>query len=280
MDEKIRRHIDAKSREELAALVWSLTERYPELREEFRERIALGEGDVDRLVALARQELRRVACETGWRNTWTGEGHTPDYSRLKHRLERMVELRQPDAVVRLGQEIMACGMEQIGQSDDEGETASALGECFPAIFKAVVESNLPAIRKLLFAIDAHLQDEYDIIGDSSDVVLDGAFQPVAWSAVADELSLRLQTETKNGDDLHRRFNRDQISNWLIHALNKAGRKGEVLAICEREARATDNYQRLVNLLIQPEDQSIVKKSRMIDPVAVSDQRICHAAQIE
>lgn len=28
-DEKIREHIDAKSREELAALVWSLTQRFP-----------------------------------------------------------------------------------------------------------------------------------------------------------------------------------------------------------------------------------------------------------
>jgi uncharacterized Zn finger protein len=249
-DEKIRKHIDAKSRKELGALVWSLTERYPELREEFWERIALGEGNVDRLVALARQELRRVTSETGWRNNWIGEGHTPDYSRLKHRLERMVELGQSDAVVRLAQEIIARGMEQIGQSDDEGETASALSECFPVIFKAVVESILPPTRKLLFAIDAHLQDEYDIIGGSSDVVLDEPFEPAAWSAVADELALRLEAGTKKGDDFQRRFHRDQISNWLIHALKESGRDDEVLAICEREARATDNYQRLVSLLIE------------------------------
>lgn len=249
-DEKIRKHIDAKSREELAALVWSLTERYPELREEFRERIALGEGDVDRLVVLARQELRRVTSETGWRDNWTGEGHTPDYSRLKHRLERMVELGQPDVVARLGQEIIAHGMEQIGQSDDEGETASALGECFPVIFKAVVESSLTPTHKLLFAIDAHLQDEYDVIGNSSDVVLDGTVQPAAWSAASDELTLRLKAQAKEGDDFQRRFHRDQISNWLIHALKKAGREGEILAVCEREARMTDSYERLVKLLIE------------------------------
>jgi uncharacterized Zn finger protein len=214
-DEKIQKHIKAKSREELVALVWSLTERYPELREEFRERIALGEGDVDRLVALARQELRRITSESGWRNNWTGEGHTPDYSRLKHRLERMVELGQPDAVVRLRQEIIARGMEQIGQSDDEGETASALGECFPIIFKAAVESSLLPMRKLLFTIDVHLQDEYDIIGDSSDVVLDGPFKADAWSEAADELALRLKTKTKSEDDFQRRFHRDRVSDWLI-----------------------------------------------------------------
>jgi uncharacterized Zn finger protein len=249
-DEKVRKHIDAKSREELAALVWSLTERYPELREEFRERIALGEGDVNRLVALARRELRRVTSETGWRNSWTGEGYTPDYSRLKHRLERMVELGQPDVVVRLGQDIIVRGMEQVGQSDDEGETASALGECLPVIFKAVVESSLSPTRKLLFAIDAHLQDEYDIIGDSSDIVLGGPFESAAWSAVADELTQRLEAETKEKDDFLRNYHRDQISNWLIRALKKAGREGEVLAVCEREARVTGSYERLVRLLIE------------------------------
>ena len=48
-NEKIRKHIEAKSRDELVELVWTLTERFPELREEFRDRIALGEGNVDRL---------------------------------------------------------------------------------------------------------------------------------------------------------------------------------------------------------------------------------------
>lgn len=248
-DEKIRKHIEAKSREELAALLWSLAERYPELREELRERIVLGEGHVDRLVVLARQELRHVTSETGWRDDWTGEGHTPDYSRLIHRLERMVELGHPDVVVRLSQEIIAHGMEQIGQSDDEGETASALGECFPVIFKAVVESSLTPARQLLFAIDAHLQDEYDVLGNSSDGVLD-AVQPAAWSAASDELMQRLKDQSKSGDDFHSRFHRDQISNWLIRALKKAGREGEILAVCEREAPRTDSYERLVRLLIE------------------------------
>jgi uncharacterized Zn finger protein len=163
-DDKIRKHIDAKSREELVALLWSLTERFPELREEFRDRIALGEGNVDRLVMQARKELKSVVSQAGWRNSWTGERHTPDYSRLKHRLERLLELGQPDSVVRLGPEIMALGMEQIGQSDDEGETAEALGECMPVIFQALAASTLAPARKLLFAIDAQLQDDYSVVG--------------------------------------------------------------------------------------------------------------------
>ena len=73
-NEKIRKHIEAKSHDELVELVWALTERFPELSEEFRDRIALGEGNVDRLVTEARKEIRRVFPEAGWVNSWTGEG--------------------------------------------------------------------------------------------------------------------------------------------------------------------------------------------------------------
>ena len=248
-DEKIRKHIEAKGREELAALVWSLTVRFPELREEFRDRIALGEGDVDRLVIQARKELKRVASESGWRNNWTGEGHTPDYSRLKHRLERLLELGHPDAVVRLGSEIMALGMEQIGQSNDEGETAEALSECMPVIFQAVAASTLPPASKVLFVIDAHLRDEYGVMDNVQDAVLEMPVDRTAWSEVADLLAQRMKTPVKEGDPYHRRYQRDRISNWVIDALKKAGREDEVLAVCEHEARVTDSYERLVKLLV-------------------------------
>jgi uncharacterized Zn finger protein len=248
-DEKIRKHIEAMSHEELAALVWSLTERFPELREEFRDRIELGEGDVERLVTQALKELKRVASESGWRNNWTGEGHTPDYSRLKHRLERLLELGHPDAVVRLGPEIIALGKEQIGQSNDEGETAEALGEGMPVIFQAVAASTLPPAHKLLFAIDAHLRDDYGVMDNVQDAVLEMPVDQSAWSEVADLLAQRLKTPMKEEEPHYRKYQRDQIGNWLIDALKKAGRESEVLAVCEREARATDSYERLVKLLV-------------------------------
>ena len=67
-DEKIKQHVFAKGQEELAELVWSLTQRFGELRDEFRERILLGGGDVDRLVAEARKELHRVTAQEAWRS--------------------------------------------------------------------------------------------------------------------------------------------------------------------------------------------------------------------
>jgi uncharacterized Zn finger protein len=249
-DGKIRKHIDAKSREELAELVWSLTQRFPELREEFCERIALGEGDADRLIAEARKELRRVTSEPGWRNYWKGEGYTPDFSRLARYLDRMVELGQADAVVKLSREIMALGMEQIGQSNDEGETVTAFAECLPPIFRAVNQSKLSSAQKLLFAIDATLKDEYSVIeSDLLDTVFECNANPSDWSATADVLAGRLNSDVRAGSNFHDKYQREQIADWLVKALTHAGRDSEVIAVREREARMTGSYGRLVPLLI-------------------------------
>jgi uncharacterized Zn finger protein len=249
-DEKIRRHIEAKNREELVALVWSLTERFPELREEFNDRIALGEGNVDRLVTETRKELRLVASEAGWRNSWTGEGQTPDYSRVKHRLERLLQLGHPDAVVRLGTEVMTLSNEQIGQSNDEGETAEAVGECLPVIFEAVVASTLTPVRKLLFAIDAHLRDDYGIVSDAADAVLKLTGEESAWSEVADVLAQRAKSPVKEDDPFSRKYQHERIADWLIRALENAGRNDEILTVCEQEARFSGSYERLVQRLIE------------------------------
>jgi len=249
-DEKISEHIRAKGQEELADLVCSLMDRFPELREEFRERIALSEGDVDHLVGQARREIRQVTSEIGWQHHWGGGGYTPDYSRLRHRLERLLELGHADAVVELGQEFIPQAMAQVEQSHDEGETAMAIADCVSVVFDAVEKSSLTGPQKLLFAIDACLQDDYDVVDDAAAKLLDASWKQEEWSAVADELSRRLKRTPKPaGDAWHRDYRRDRISSWLSTALENAGRGDELLALYEAEARATNSYGRLVDYLI-------------------------------
>lgn len=250
VEEKIRKHIEAKDREELVELIWSLIERFPELREEFSDRIALGEGNVDRLITEARKEIRKVASESGWQDHWGSGGYTPDYSRVQHRLERLLELGHPDAVMHLGTELMTLGSEQIGQSNDEGETAEAVGECMPVIFRAVAASSLTPARKLLYAIDAHLRDDYGIIDGATDAVLKTKGAQAAWSEVADVLRQRAKSPVKDTDPYYRKYQHEHIADWLIKALENADRKDEILAVCEEEARAVGSYERLVTRLIE------------------------------
>jgi uncharacterized Zn finger protein len=251
-DQKIKAHLEQKSQEDLTAVVWSLIERFPELRQEFQERIALSEGDVDRLVAMTRRELRSVTAEFGWRNHWNGDGHTPDFSGLRHRLERLAEMGHYDQVTELGREIISRGMDQVGQADDEGETAMGLADCLEVVFKAAGKSSLAVPDKLLYAIDAQLQDNYDLIGTTTDVILRGKWIAADWSVVADRLKKRLEQASRGTkrDDFTRDYQRDRLSGHLLNALQRAGRPGEILAIYEAEARETGSYQRLVNYLLQ------------------------------
>ena len=70
----------------------------------------------------------------------------------------------------------------------------AVAECLPVVFDAVMKSTLSGPQKILFAIDACLEDGYDVIGDSAAVVLDAKWKPADWSAVADELTKRLRKQ--------------------------------------------------------------------------------------
>jgi len=253
-DDKIQGHLKAKSKEELTDLVWTLTRRFPEVYQEFRERIALEEGDVSQLVAEARQEIRQATSEPGSGRYWDDGGHTPDFRRIFQRFDRLLELGHADEVVSLGRAFIRRGIRQIGESDDEGETLSAFSECLPVIFQAVASSKLSWPKRLLFAIDAHLLDDYDAIGSASDVVLDAPSKPQDWSAVADTLLGRLEPSDAQGktgvDGFLRGYGRDQLTNWIARALREAGRGDELLSMYEAEARTSGSYVRLVNYLIE------------------------------
>jgi len=250
-DQKIKVHVEQKGRKDLVDLVWSLIERFPQIRQELQERITLSEGDVDRLVAAARRELRAVTAELGWRNHWNSEGHTPDYHRLKRRLERLTELGHSDRVVELGRELISRGMEQVGQSDDEGETAMGLADCLTIVFDALAKSSLSAPDKILYAVDACLQDDYDVVGDAAGKILDANWGSADWSVVATRLERRLQKTPrgKGRDDFFQKYQRDRLSEFLLDALERAGRGDELLTVYEAEARTTGSYRRLVDYLI-------------------------------
>ena len=72
-----------------------------------------------------------------------------------------------------------------------------------------------------------------------------------WSVVCDRLAQRLEaSEHPPGDDgLSTDYKRDRIADWLIRALEKAGRRNEVIPLCEREAPITLSFNRLVDRLM-------------------------------
>ncbi len=246
----LRDFLQSRTAPELVDLVLSLAQRHPEVRDDLQEQQAQRTGRMDQLIRKARREIEDLTSEPAWANHWTGEGEIPDYSGLQRRLEQLLEVGQADAVLELGRSLLERGIRQVEQSNDEGETASALGRCLGVVFRALPRSSRPNPQKLLYVIDAFLADDYDVCHEGHEI-LDGPWAPDDWSAVADELKRRLAAapRSEGRDDFSWRYRRDRLSNRLIDALERAGRSAEVLAVCESEAPVTGSYDRLVRRLI-------------------------------
>ncbi|HZT79813.1 MAG TPA: SWIM zinc finger family protein [Gemmataceae bacterium] len=252
----VRSYLESLSQTHLIDYVLELARRFPEIDRELKARGTLARGEAGELVKAARREIRELTSEPAWYNHWSGEGSLPDYNGLKQLFERLLELGQADALLDLGETLLEAGTNQIEQSHDEGETGSQIAQCMEVVFRAVPASSRPDADKLLYAINLCQRDEYELCR-GVDTVLDREWPAEAWSAVADALAARLQGERRSGEDkFFRSYRRDGLTNWLAEALEKAGRKAEVLLLFEAEAPVTNSYVRLVDALLaarRPED---------------------------
>jgi uncharacterized Zn finger protein len=247
----LRAYLEGLSATELVGLLVRLAETHPDVAEELSERRAVASGKTGDLLRQTRKEIDRVTGERGDYDAWHGGGHIPDYSGVKRKLEQLLDLGQADAVLELGRELLERGKQQVEESGDEGETASELADCLSVVFRAVLRSSLPGSKKLLYAIDMELEDDYDLC-QGAEVVFDADWPAADWSAVADELARRLQAlpAVDRASDFSASYKREGLSRWVIEALDAAGRGDETLAVLEAEARNTGSYERLVRRLLE------------------------------
>ncbi|NOT56800.1 MAG: SWIM zinc finger domain-containing protein, partial [Deltaproteobacteria bacterium] len=112
---------------------------------------------------------------------------------------------------------------------------------------ALPHSSLTPTEQMLWAIDAELQDEYDLCQGTAEFWAQASYEASDWSAVADQLDARLRklSQGKGGAEFLSPYRRDRLSNRLIRALEDAGRQDEIIPLCEREARETGSYMRLI-----------------------------------
>ena len=247
----LRKHVEAKSQAWLVNFVLELAQRYPEVRDQLQEETALASDDMLQLIKDTRKEIRRRTGETAAVNHWTGEGNLPEYAGIKKRFAKLLAAKQYDALLELGQELFDRGTPQVETSDDEGETAMSIAECLALVFQAVPQAKLPPEEKLLYVIDLCLADDYSLC-EGAHEVLEAKWPRAAWSAVADSLQERLRQlpRPRTQEDFTTRYERESLAGWVVQALERAGRADEVLPLCEKEARATGSYERLVNRLVQ------------------------------
>jgi uncharacterized Zn finger protein len=246
----IDQFLKAKSKAQLIALVHELACQYPEITRTLCDRQLVTSGNAKALVTRLLKEIREVGAEPGWRNHWDNEGFTPDYSGIRIKLETLLKGGHADDMLTAGRELIASGIRQVEESHDEGETAMEVAACMPLIVEALGRSSLEAAERLTWSLDAVLEDPFDICEAFGDY-LHKEHPPSAWNAVADRLLVRLKEwkVARGANDFTGNYTRNTLSDWAIHALERAERDMEIIPLCEAEAGVTGNYDRLVRRLI-------------------------------
>jgi uncharacterized Zn finger protein len=242
--------LEEQTKAQLIGLIQELAKAIPELNLALEDRQALSKGTVNKMVRSIRNEIDELSSEPGWRNHWKGEGYTPDYSRVQERLATLLDQGYADEVVSLGKELLKAGTNQVGMSNDDGETAMEISPCLEIVFRALPKSSLSPVQQMLWAVDAELKDEYDLCQDLEHF-WKHPFRKEDWSELADILLERLNGFVSNKrEEFSRNYARDGLSNRIIEALQKAGRQKEIIPLCEQEVEETGNYSRLVKRLVE------------------------------
>ncbi len=247
---EIERFLKTKTKPQLMALIHGIAQQHPEVGQELIDRRELASGHTQAIVTRLRREIREIGGEPGWQDYWQGEGYTPDYSGIRRKLQTLLDAGRADDVLTLGRELISTGIRQVEESHDEGETMMEVAACMPVIVKALERSSLDSSDKLNWALDAELEDPYEVCEAFAEYLYRKHPKP-AWHRLADRLLARLKEMKHSGgaDGFSRRHERDRLGDWAIHALEQAGRMDEVIPLCEAEAQKTGNYNRLVNLLV-------------------------------
>ena len=243
--------LEQQPRRQLLALLKDLGRRNPEVRQFLQDQYNLSVGAVPKLVRALRAEIAELSAEPGWRHHWSGEGSIPDYSRVRNRLEALLVQGHADPVVEVGVELLEAGTRQVEISDDEGETAEEIASCLDIVFRALVQSSRAPAEQMRWAVEAELADEYELCRGAK-VFWDRSHPVEAWDGLAEHLALSLAQNRQNKADnaFSENFRRDRLSNWLIQALERAGRREEVIPLCRQEAEKTGSYLRLVEHLMK------------------------------
>lgn len=243
--------LEGMSREELARLVRGMAERHPAVRTELEDRKTLSQGKTGALVRNVRLKIREADAETGWRDRWSRYGDFPDYSGVRSGLAALLEAGCADEVLGLAEELLEVATRQAEESYDEGETGREIGDCAELVGKALERSPRPVAGKILWVLGMLDRDSHELFFPL-EKFLERPHAKKDWSAVADGLLQRLAafSPSRPEDEWSRNRERDGLSDTVIYALERSGRRGEIIPLCEREAKITGSRDRLVKRLIE------------------------------
>ncbi|HQV34056.1 MAG TPA: SWIM zinc finger family protein, partial [Calditrichia bacterium] len=184
--EELHDFLKNMSKKEIIALIEEWQEQIPEVARDLLERRKLQSGNVQSILIDLQAEIDAVTEEPGWRNHWSSDGFTPDYGGIRRRLRLLLDQDQADGILSISGHFFESAIEQVGMSDDEGETAMEVQGCIPLFLEALEKSSLSGAKRLIWAVDKLLADDFGVM-DELRVVVERDYPPQDWLTLAEFL---------------------------------------------------------------------------------------------
>ncbi|MCY3767496.1 MAG: hypothetical protein OXH06_18930 [Gemmatimonadetes bacterium] len=247
-ESSLRAYLQEHTTAELVELLLELAETHDEVRQSLENRRSLTSGETRRVLNQIRSEIATLE-EPAWESHHYGY-QVRDTDRLKAMLQALVASGQADAAVRLGPELLAAGTRAL-EYEHEAESTEAIGACLDVLFRALDRTSMSPADRIEWILDMALADEYELCWGGLENLWERDYTTSDWSEVCGRLAQRLENrdQTPQDDEFSRDYGRDLIADWLILALEKAGRRKEIVPLCKREAPITSSYNRLVDRLM-------------------------------
>lgn len=236
-----------KSREELLAFIVEVASSHPEVERKIIETDQLDRGKIGDVVKSLRREIDELARQHAWYDHWRDEGNVPDYSHVRQQLAALLDKGHADCVVELGEVLWEKGLDQVEESNDDGDVAWEIANCMEVVFEAVGRSRLSPAEQIIWMVEVFLEDAYAIVDPDENLLENERYGTSHWAEAAGVLEKRLDrlpvSET-NADE------RQQLLNWVITAYERSGSKERIIPLLEKEAPRCRSYKKLVDLLLE------------------------------
>lgn len=245
---EVEEYLRKRTKVQLVDLCLELVGQHAEIAREVLDRAQLVSGNAAALISRLGREIADLGeVEAGW-SDWQEDASAPDYDGILRRLQALLAAGRADDVLRLGGELLRAGNRR-AEWDSDADEFPEFTRCVPALMQALEHSSLDVWDRLAWAVGELVEDEYGFCDELAEY-LHQRHSAKAWDRLADLLLAQLVhmgKPTPGGPG--RDYKRDRITNWILHALDRAGRTDDALSLCEAEATATGSYVRLVERLL-------------------------------
>lgn len=164
----------------------------------------------------------------------------PDYYSIAEKLHILLTMGKPDTVLDFAKKVFDTCDNAIEFYDHNGQIIDEVGAVAEAGLGALREIGWPLEKKLLWAINAVLQDDFGYC-ECFDTYLEEISDASVWAGIADYLA-----KPRTGDSGS--WKKSVQTRLLKLALEKSGHADELLKLYEVEAQENNDYLKLVDYL--------------------------------